>query len=53
MFQLPGTQKALDGPDRLLKQEIEPMLQRELMHRGIAGDSRGYEARMIGWVEIV
>jgi hypothetical protein len=53
MFQLSGTQKALDHADRLLKQEVEPMLQRELMHRGIVGDNRGYEARMIGWVEVV
>jgi superfamily II DNA or RNA helicase len=53
VFQFPGTQAALDGSDRLLKQEIEPMLQRELMHRGIVGESRGYEARLIGWVEIV
>jgi hypothetical protein len=53
LFQQPVTQKALDGPDRLLKQEIEPMLQRELMHRGIVTESRGYDARLIGWVEVV
>jgi superfamily II DNA or RNA helicase len=53
MFQLPTVQTAIEGPDRLLKQEIEPMLQRELMHRGIVGENRGYEARLIGWVEVV
>lgn len=53
MFQLPAVQTAIEGPDRLLKQEIEPMLQRELMHRGIVGENRGYEARLIGWVEVV
>lgn len=53
MFQLPAAETAIEGPDRLLKQEIEPMLQRELMHRGIVGENRGYEARLIGWVEVV
>jgi hypothetical protein len=27
------------------------MLQRELEHRGLSKGSRGYEARLIGWVE--
>lgn len=29
------------------------MLQRELMQRGIVDGNRGYEAKLIGWVEIV
>jgi len=53
LFQLPATPHRLDAPDRLLHQEIEPMLQRELIHRGIVGENRGYEARLIGWVELV
>ncbi len=53
MLQLPGSAAALKSPDRLLKQEVEPMLQRELIHRGIVAENRGYEARLIGWVEIV
>lgn len=52
-FQFQGTDKRLDSPDRMLKQEIEPMVQRELIHRGIVDENRGYEARLIGWVEIV
>jgi hypothetical protein len=27
------------------------MLQRELEHRGLSKGSRGYEAKLIGWVE--
>lgn len=53
IFQFSPTQNSIEAPDRILKQEIEPMLQRELMHRGIVGEQRGYEARLIGWVEIV
>jgi superfamily II DNA or RNA helicase len=53
MFQAPTAPVGLEGPDRLLHQEIEPMLQRELMHRGIVGENRGYEARLIGWVEVI
>jgi hypothetical protein len=53
VFNFPETHKALDDPDKMLKQEIEPMVQRELIHRGIVDESRGYEARLIGWVEIV
>ena len=36
-----------------LRETFEPMLQRELEHRGLAKESRGFEARLIGWVEIV
>jgi len=28
------------------------MLQRELEHRGLATGSRGFEAKLIGWVEV-
>jgi hypothetical protein len=44
-----------DGAPRkeLLTQVLEPMIQRELNHRGIVGQQRGYDARLIGWVEIV
>ena len=35
----------------LLRDTLEPMLQRELEHRGLSKGSRGYEARLIGWVD--
>lgn len=35
----------------LLHDKLEPMLQREIAHRGLAMDSRGFEATLIGWVE--
>jgi hypothetical protein len=37
----------------LLVEVIEPMLQRELQHRGVTDLPRGYDARLIGWVEVV
>jgi len=35
----------------MLREFLEPMLQRELEYRGIAAGSRGFEAKLIGWVE--
>ena len=32
---------------------FEPMIQRELGHRGVLGEHRGYDSRLIGWVEVV
>lgn len=48
----PATGGERPGP-HLLAQVLEPMLQRELLHRGVVGERRGYDARLIGWVEVV
>jgi hypothetical protein len=37
----------------LLTKTLEPMIQRELVHRHLLAENRGYEARLIGWVEVV
>jgi hypothetical protein len=37
----------------LLRNTLEPMLQRELEHRGLDKVNRGFEARLIGWVEAI
>ena len=37
----------------LLTETLEPMIQRELVHRGFLAENRGYDARLIGWVEVV
>lgn len=37
----------------LMKQTLEPMLQRDLKHRGIAAAQGGYAVEMVGWVEFV
>ena len=36
----------------VLVETIEPMLQRELQHRGISNAAKGYDAKLIGWVEV-
>lgn len=36
---------------RLLRTVIEPMLKPELEYRGLVTGSRGFEAKLIGWVE--
>jgi SNF2 family DNA or RNA helicase len=42
-----------DSKIAVLRDTLEPMLQRELEHRGIGNVSRGFEAKLIGWVEAV
>ena len=37
----------------LLREKFEPMLSRELEHRGILKNSGGYMAEMIAWIELV
>ncbi len=42
------------GPQlALLRDHLEPLLQRELAHRGLAETSQGFEAQLIGWIEAV
>ena len=36
----------------LLTDFINPMLQRELQHRGIAAEEGGYAVELIGWIEV-
>ena len=36
-----------------LRNSLEPMLQRELEHRGLDNVNRGFEAKLIAWVEAV
>ena len=52
MFQLPPSPAPRQADEGMLSQIVEPTLQRELVHRGIASEQRGYEARLIGWVEV-
>ncbi len=44
----------LEIPERetLLREHIEPMLNRELNYLGIAGEGGGFSAQMIAWAEI-
>lgn len=50
-----STTPLLDPDERfsLLNDVIEPMLDRELKHRGIASTTGGHSSELIAWVEIV
>ncbi|MFN6333304.1 MAG: DEAD/DEAH box helicase [Planctomyces sp.] len=53
-FQPPSDAPAVPAAERsaLLQTVIEPALQRELQHRGIAGVEKSHAARLIAWVEL-
>ena len=36
----------------LVREHIEPMLNRELRHRGVVPDGGGFHAELVGWVEV-
>ena len=44
---------AMEDRERLLREHLEPMLQRDLQHRGLVPESGGYSSKLIGWVEVV
>jgi len=52
-FHLPPAQPGLDLERRLslLQTHLEPMLNRELIHRGLATDKGGLSTTLVGWVE--
>jgi superfamily II DNA or RNA helicase len=52
MFLLTPGHAQREPSGQVLSEIVEPTLQRELVHRGIASEQRGYEARLIGWVEV-
>ncbi|KGR75216.1 DEAD/DEAH box helicase [Ureibacillus sinduriensis] len=37
----------------LLKDLIEPMLQRDLIYKGIVTEDRDYQTKLIGWIEVL
>jgi hypothetical protein len=42
-----------DSQLAVLRNTLEPMLQRELEHKGLDKANRGFEAKLIAWVEAV
>jgi superfamily II DNA or RNA helicase len=43
---------SIDKRRELLHKTLEPMLQRELNHRGLVPENGGYASRLIGWIEV-
>jgi len=53
LFQLEPVPTTAEPQIALLTETLEPMIQRELIHRGSLSEKRGYDARLVGWVEVV
>ncbi|WP_437203382.1 DEAD/DEAH box helicase [Planctomicrobium sp. SH664] len=53
LFQLEPSPASAVAQIDLLTETLEPMIQRELVHRGVLGENRGYNAKLVGWVEVV
>jgi superfamily II DNA or RNA helicase len=53
LFQLQPATANAEPPIGLLTEILEPMIQRELVHRGYLAENRGYNARLVAWVEVV
>ncbi len=53
MFRRPAASDPARRLPGLLADVLEPMVQRELLHRGVIGERRGYDAKLIGWLEVV
>ena len=48
-----GSRKQAEQRVAILRNVLEPMLQREIEHRGLGKANRGFEAKLIAWVEAV
>lgn len=54
MFQTEPTSAVLsrDQASSLLVDAVEPMLHRDLIHRGFVREGQAYEASLVGWIEL-
>jgi len=43
---------SLDARLAVLKRELEPMLYRDLEHRGVVTEGMGFSSELIGWIEV-
>jgi superfamily II DNA or RNA helicase len=56
LWEAPASNRNREQADKksaILRNSLEPMLQRELEHRGLDKVNRGFEAKLIAWVEAV
>ena len=53
IFALPPATGPSSSYNTITPTAFEPVLQRDLTHRGILAEKRGYTARLIGWIEVV
>lgn len=43
---------SLDARLAVLKRDLEPMLYRDLQHRGVVAEGMGSSSELIGWIEV-
>jgi|GEM_PF-5293617 len=48
----PATSGREPHTELLTKRNLEPMMQRELVHRALLPEHPAYEARLVGWAEV-
>lgn len=53
LYRAASSQRSTTPPLETLIPACDSMLHRELGHRRLISERRGYEARMIGWIEVV
>jgi hypothetical protein len=53
LYRAPPSSRDKQPPSALLTAVCDSMLHRELSHRQIISDRRGYEARLVGWIEVI
>ena len=53
LFHAPAANRSTPPAVERITETCESMLHRELTHRQIISEQRGYETRMIGWIEVV
>jgi hypothetical protein len=53
LFQLEPASADSEPQVDLLTETLEPMIQRELVHRGFLAENQGYDARLVAWIEVV
>ncbi len=53
LFSAAPATRSTQPPVELLTEACDTMLHRELGHRQIISERRGYETRLIGWIEVV
>lgn len=46
-------EEVLENQKLILSGTIEPMLQREMFHKGIIRENTNYQAKLISWIEVV
>ncbi|MFO0915923.1 MAG: SNF2-related protein [Pirellulales bacterium] len=53
LFQLQSSPVIAEPLIDLLTKALEPMIHRELVHRGFLAENRGYNAKLVAWVEVM